>query len=290
MSVDDEEGWRQLPMMLESDGSEWSIAITSMASDGTDLRRVSLHHNASTVLSTASVGKLVLLAEVAHGICDGGIDPTERLVRTSAEAVSDSGIWQYLDANALTIHDAAVLVSATSDNLATNVLLRRIGLDRLTTTTARLGLGTIELHDYVRDHRGPSDPSRLSSGSAVDLSRLFARIGSGALGSPEVSGMLSGWLALNTDLSMVASAFDLDPLAHTGPSTGVSLINKTGTDDGVRADCGLVSRDSGQVAYAAIANWEPANADERAAVMRDMRAIGVLVRHLSDQLESGRHS
>ena len=55
-----------------------------------------------------------------------------------------------------------------------------------------------------------------------------------------VSRRLRRWLSANTDLSMVASAFCLDPLAHFEPDRGIMLVNKTGTNAGVRADAGRV--------------------------------------------------
>ena len=57
--------------------------------------------------------------------------------------------------------------------------------------------------------------------------------------------MTVGWLGLGCDLSMVASAFNLDPLARTTMTRGFTLVNKTGTAAGVRADVGFVERSRG---------------------------------------------
>ncbi|MPY79376.1 MAG: hypothetical protein GEV04_12985 [Actinophytocola sp.] len=65
------------------------------------------------------------------------------------------------------------------------------------------------------------------------------------------------WLATGFDLSMVASAFGLDPLAHTD------------RDRGVRA------------------NWRPSEHDqERDAVLAAMRGVGNLVRRLATSAAS----
>ena len=55
------------------------------------------------------------------------------------------------------------------------------------------------------------------------------------------------------DLSIVASAFDLDPLSHDG----TTLRNKTGTDDGVRVDVSIVTGPVGTLSYAVLADWGP---------------------------------
>ena len=91
--------------------------------------------------------------------------------------------------------------------------------------------------------------------------------------SRSVSSQVLAWLATGVDLSMVGSAFGLDPLAHTVPDRGISLHNKTGTDVGVRADVGLVGTSSTALAYAAIANW-PEDEDRRDEVHAAMRHLG----------------
>lgn len=266
-----------LPVRLHAADVKWSILVRSLETGevfGVDPDRV---------LSTASVGKLLLLAEVARRIEDGRLPRDELVYRSAADAVSDSGLWQHLDAESLTVNDAAVLVAATSDNLATNVLLRRLGAESMDETADALGLSDVRLHDYVRDVRGPTDPPRLSSGSAWELAGFFERVATQDIISPAVSGRLAQWLGLNTDLSMVASSLDLDPLAHAADGPALALMSKTGTDIGVRADCGLVACEGVQVAYAAIANWDATGDRTLRQVMADMRSIGGFVRSIVEK-------
>jgi beta-lactamase class A len=238
---------------------------------------VLLDVDAGAVLPTASVGKVLLLVEVARRVHAGELDPAEPLPRTPADAVGDSGLWQHLQVPALPVADLAVLVGAVSDNLATNVLLRRVGLDAVAATAASLGLERTALHDVVRDVRTPVDPPALSSGSADELARLFTRLAAGEVLGPEVSATVNGWLATGTDLSMVAGALGLDPLAHTAADRGVVLRNKTGTDRGARADVGWVRAGGATLAYAVLAAWAP-DRDERDAVLAAMRALGAQLR------------
>jgi beta-lactamase class A len=95
-----------------------------------------------------------------------------------------------------------------------------------------------------------------------------------------VSDKVLGWLATGTDLSMVGGAFRLDPLAHTAPDRGVMLWNKTGTNDGVRADVGSLQGKHTSVSYAVIANWTTTVDDPRDAVLGGMREIGIALRQL----------
>ncbi len=270
-------GGVSLPVDLQSTGVIWSIHVRSLTTGAM------FASNDATALSTASVGKVLLLAEVARRLEDGSLQPDEWVTRTPADAIADSGLWQHLSPNSLTVGDAAVLVAAVSDNLATNVLLRHVGLASMDEVAQALGLSDVRLHDFVRDVRRPGHPARLSSGSARELAGFFAGIAEGGILTPPVSGMLAGWLGLNTDLSMVAASLDLDPLAHPEVGGSISLVNKTGTDVGVRADCGLVSRNGVRVAYAAIANWDEASGPMLDLVMTDMRAIGGFVRGLVER-------
>jgi beta-lactamase class A len=82
------------------------------------------------------------------------------------------------------------------------------------------------------------------------------------------------WLSLNADLSMVASAFGLDPLAHRASSHGLQLINKTGSDDGVRSEVGLLQGRRAGVSYAVTVEFIDSSLHERLRVLDAMRAVG----------------
>ena len=240
----------------------WSIAVTGRPG-------AEAGHDPGRRLATASIGKILLLAETARRITEGTLDPGEVLRRDPAIAVADSGLWQHLAVDALPIADVAVLIAAVSDNYATNVLLQRIGLDAVRALAAALKLEQTALNRMVRNVRIPGDNTRLSTGSARELASLMHRVARGRLISAAVSAQLDAWLATNTDLSMVAAGLDLDPLAHVG----ARLRNKTGTDNGIRADVGYLRGDQ-PLAYAVLANWDPSARDATADVMAGMRRIG----------------
>jgi len=233
--------------------------------------------NADRELAIASVGKLALLIEVARRFEDGSLDPDEPLRRDAAAPVADSGLWQHLAVAELSCADAALLVAAVSDNLATNVLIERVGLAAVADAALAAGLKRTHLHDRVRDERGRADPPLLASGSAAELAGLMRRLGSGELISAAVSARLRGWLATNADLALVGAGFGLDPLARGSAARGpLLLINKTGRDAGVRAECGTVSSGGRRIDYAAIVNWE-GDACDPGAVERALRVTGTAI-------------
>ncbi|UMB69444.1 serine hydrolase [Mycobacterium paraterrae] len=253
-------------------GIDWAVSIRDAA--GHEIACWSGDH----ALKTASVGKLLLLVEVARQRVTGELDGTGVLTRKPELTVADSGIWQHLHVDELAIDDLCVLIASVSDNTATNVLLERVGLHRVVELARSLGLTHTALLDFVRDDRGPNHPATLSTGSASELSGVMSRLSRGALISTAVSEQVNAWLATGVDLSMVASAWGLDPLAHTSPDRNTFLSNKTGSDPGVRADVGFVARGAACFSYAVIANWDAGRDDIRDTVLSGMNAVGTVLR------------
>lgn len=227
------------------------------------------------VLPTASIGKLLLLIEVSARLTAREFSGYGILDKTARDAVGDSGMWQHLQAPSLPVADLAALVGGTSDNLATNVLLRQVGLDAVRARTESLGLARTALLDLVRDSRGPDDAPQLSVGSTAELSWLFAALARNEIVDQLTSQRVMGWLSLNSDLSMVASAFGLDPLSHRGVDHDTLLVNKTGTDRGVRAEAGALRGSNRAVAYAVSVQFNDDGLPARLRVLDAMRTVGL---------------
>jgi beta-lactamase class A len=250
--------------------ARWSVCLLDAGTGD-----VLAEHDADRLLPTASVAKLFALVELAARLEAGELLLDLLLDRRDVAPVHDSGLWQHLRVDTLPVEDVAVLVASVSDNLATNVLLDLLGLERVQQRAGGLAPGGSTLHDLVRDVRGSGDPPVLSTGCARDWAGFFADLHHGDVVSPEVSARVLGWTAANADLSMVAAAFDLDPLAHQEADLGLRLWSKTGTDTGVRADVGLVRADGRAVAYAVLCVWEEVGRPAtRRAVLAAMRAVG----------------
>jgi beta-lactamase class A len=262
----------------DAGGVTWSVCVR----DGLGMPLASAA--ADVPLRTASVGKVLLLVETARLIAAGDLSPDEPLTRSVDLWVGDSGLWHTLSVETLPLIDVAALVGAVSDNLATNVLLRRVGLAEVAARATSLGLRATALHDRVRDVRGADHPATLSTGSAAELSQLMARLASGTAAGPDADRLVRQWLSANVDQSMVGSALveqgGLDPIAHHASlDLPTTFWNKTGTDAGVRADVGAVTSGHRTITWAAVANWDPSpgtTLDHLTvwAVLRGMRHIG----------------
>lgn len=237
-------------------------------------------------LGTASMGKVFLLAAASRQFAAGELERDARLEVSPEDYVRDSGLWQFLSEKQLSAESIASLIGALSDNLATNALLRRVGLKAVQQVSEDLGFPHTSMLDRIRDERSrehPEDPSRSRS---ADLAAIMMAIANGNLLDPGVSKDVEHWLSLNTDLSMVASAFDIDPLAHADGTAGIRFFNKTGTDSGVRADSGHLGGATEGWSYAAVANWD-GSSELVNEVMTSMREIGATIRRASSHFLFG---
>jgi beta-lactamase class A len=222
------------------------------------------------VLPLASVGKVLLLAEVARRLADGTLAPDKPVdLLDSDRQVGGTGLLGLLSPRQYTVADLATAVAAVSDNAATNALLRLVTLDAVQDLARRSGLRDTTVHDRIRAARGDDVPATFATGTARELCAFLAEVATGNWQSPQASGLLRRWLAGNTDRTLVA-----DTIRHEPWSTdGVRVMNKTGTDTGVRADAGIVvGRHT--VVYAVIGAFEPGA--ERAAVT-ELRRWGTAV-------------
>lgn len=108
----------------------------------------------------------------------------------------------------------------------------------------------------------------------------MSQIDDGTLIPPTVSERIGKWLLVGVDLSMVAAAFGLDPLAHSFADRGFLVMNTTGTDTGIRADVGSVHGTTATLSYAVIANWPDDRTVLRDNVLAGMNSIGWSVRSI----------
>jgi beta-lactamase class A len=263
---------RMKPELFAEHDTRWSVLAVDVDS-GEEIVRI----DAERVLDTASVGKIFLLHRLLTEADAGARSLEEKVTRRPVEWMDNSGLWYLLQADTLSLYDAAALVGAVSDNAATNTLCRVIGLPVVQEHTRALGYTHSALDDVVRWPLPPGAPRTLSHANAEELVRFVVRTARAEDLSPASADTLQRWLGAGMDLSMTASAFGLDPLAHYYFDRDIWLWNKTGTISTVRADMGLVMSGERRIAYAVLANWA-SGADARDGVLASMREVGELIR------------
>lgn len=254
--------------------ARWSVRVVDAVTGD-----VLAEHEPDAVCETASIGKVFLLIEVARRIADGRLRADQRVEIPAEHVVADSGLLYRMLEQRVTVHDAALLVGAVSDNLATNALISLCGLDEVRAVAGELGYRDTSLHDYIRNERTPEMPWTPSYGTGRELADLMRRLGARDVVSPDVSDQVLECLAAGTDTSMLADAFLLDPLAHPDAEyQGMLLRHKTGSTSFARIDIGWLQGPAASVAYAVAANWKGREEDLRAPVIDGMRGLGERIR------------
>jgi beta-lactamase class A len=97
--------------------------------------------NEGLVFSQGSAIKIPILIELYRRADAGDLSLEERLPLRAADRTGGSGLLQYFadGESELSLGDLAIPMIALSDNTATNMLLDRLGMERITRTMADLG-------------------------------------------------------------------------------------------------------------------------------------------------------
>ncbi|MFF0297294.1 serine hydrolase [Kitasatospora sp. NPDC004614] len=121
--------------IFEQAGCEGALCVRPVVGDG------EIVLNADQPVVPASVFKVQIALEAETAFADGRLDPRERVTLTAAERTPGPvGSSLFADDAVLSLRDMVVLMLTISDNPATDALLRRVGVDAVNATAARLGL------------------------------------------------------------------------------------------------------------------------------------------------------
>ncbi|MDQ0989437.1 serine hydrolase [Streptomyces sp. V3I7] len=224
----------------------------------------------------ASTFKITIGLEFFCQAAEGKLDPTERVVVSPAEAsLGGQGLCITEDSVEISLRDLARLMLTISDNTATDMLIRRIGIERVRARLTRLGFtsfhlpGTIQhefdtaarhagftgwgaMADAIRDATSPEEgealwqrvlaspgmrPGRISSATADDLAALVRAVWQDEAGPAEACSNLRRVIGQQRLTRKIATGF--------GPE--VLVASKSGTvPGGVSNDVGVVAFPDGR--------------------------------------------
>jgi D-alanyl-D-alanine carboxypeptidase (penicillin-binding protein 5/6) len=141
------------------------------------------------------------------------------------------------------------MMMATSDNTATNIVIRRIGLPATNELLDRLGLPGIRLNSFVYRREASLDPERsrefgLGNATAADMVRLMGMIHGRDL---ERDGVVAEG-ACTAMLDHMLACEDRGTSGRDMPA-GVKVAHKTGLVSGVRTDAGVILGPAGPIAF-----------------------------------------
>jgi beta-lactamase class A len=193
-----------------------------------------LAHRGDETFSTASLIKVPILVTVFDLVEQGQLSLDDQLTLLKIDKVPGSGNLQFMhDGATLSVRDAAWLMSVTSDNTATNLLLDRIVIRRVWDKMEKLGLPHTKVHSkvYLRMASVAMDSSvkyGLGVTTPNEMTRLFALLAEGKAVSPKADSTMLDILAHNEDFASMQRHID-----------GLTVPHKTGATDQVRTECAL---------------------------------------------------
>lgn len=195
--------------------------------------------NSNEKFETASTIKVFILAELYRQIHEGKIDSNEILKYNEENYVVGSGVLRSLDPGVeMTAKSVATLMIIISDNIATNMLIERLGVDNINKTCRDLGLNDTVLHNKI-DFR---TYDKLGTTTPRDYGKFFEMLYKKELWSKEVSEEMIGILKeqqYNTILTRDLPQYFLDS-ENTGDEELIYIASKSGSMDACRNDGGII--------------------------------------------------
>ena len=188
-------------------------------------------HNPDLPLIAASVIKIPIMVTAFRDTSGGRLDPEEVFAIKAEDKMPSCGALTYMhDGLRVTLTDLITLMIILSDNTATNLLIDRLTPDHVNRTMQELGIPGIDLRRRLFE-RELSARGIQNTVTARGVGLLLERMAAGTLlGKGEDDAMLG--ILKNQRLN--------GKLPFYLHSRGIRCAHKTGEDDGITHDAGIV--------------------------------------------------
>lgn len=139
-------------------------------------------------MPTASLIKVPILVALYQAVHAGRVNLSERIQYREDQRCLGSGVLTHMTPGVeMTVRDAATLMIIISDNVATNMMIDLVGLDRINQTIRDLGLRETTIFQRLGDAKAGLDARRMSVSTAGEMTRLLEMLARGQAVSPEAS-------------------------------------------------------------------------------------------------------
>jgi beta-lactamase class A len=230
------------------------VSVTWAIDAGDGVRGVGL----DVVVPAASTVKPLIAVALWRDVLAGRIDPSEP-VPAGYPLAGGNSLLDVLPGIGFAVRHACTLMLAVSDNTASNLLLERLGYDRVNAEAAALGLEATSLQRLFMDAEAVA-AGRENRTSARDLVRLLRAIGVPGVLAEEVRRPVLEALGASQHMDVLGQVVDEERL----------LGAKSGSHERALHDTGLVDAPGGPVAVAVCssprASWDALRATARDAL------------------------
>lgn len=215
-------------------------------------------HHPDEVMPTASLIKVAVLVEAYLQADEGKLSLRERIELKDSDKVPGSGILTYHFSSGamLPLRDYIRLMTALSDNTATNVVLDQVGIANVNRRMASFGLTETRINAKVfRGSTTSVDKKRtakygLGSTTAREMVTLFEKIQTSEAFRPPLKLAMLEHLKKNDDKDKFGRL----------ALPGVSIAHKDGSVTASRTDAGILYTPSGPIVVCVLTDD---NADRR---------------------------
>jgi beta-lactamase class A len=182
------------------------------------------------IMPQASSIKIAVLADLYLQAQQGKLKLTDEYVVRKEDLVSGSDIMLGLTPGVtrLTLRDLATMMVAVSDNSATNVLIRRVGMESVNAMLDGLGLHATRLRRQMMDLKAASE-GRENVSTPREMMTLLETIYHGKLLDKELTADFIKMLSTHKESSLLQGLPD-----------DVAAASKPGELEAVRNDSGII--------------------------------------------------
>jgi beta-lactamase class A len=197
-------------------------------------------HRVDAVMPTASVIKVGIMAELYRQAEAGEVDLGRRLTVQASDHYGGTGVLKEFEPGVQpTLTDLCRMMIVVSDNVATGMLVRLLGKDRINRSFDDWGLSQTEL---VWNIKLGDDIRQYAVSTPRDLGRLMELIATDGFLTPASTAAMRYHLSRQQHLEQIPRYLPYDQYAtEIGREQPVSVMNKIGNYMGMRADAAIVA-------------------------------------------------
>jgi len=206
-----------------------------------DLKGNVIKINEKEKYNAASCIKIFILIALFNEIKNGNLKRNEELVYLEKHNVEGSGIIQFLSKGIkLPIIDVATLMMIISDNVATNMLIDLLGIDKINKTIKDIGCLDTELYSKFTN----SEDEIFSETTAYDYYLVWKKLNNYELFDKEITDEIINMIKNQKYHEMIKDGIDDIYIGIENPFVNY-VASKSGKFQYVRNDGGIVSTKKG---------------------------------------------
>lgn len=219
--------------------------------------------NPDMVFPQASAIKIPVLIELYRQAQAGALKLDERLDLKRSVMVGGSGVLQHFGdgSSALSLRDLAVLMIVLSDNTATNILIDRVGIERVNEMLARANLRETKLQRKMIDTESQR-AGRENLSTPAEMIWLLGLLHQGRLLDSTHTGGVIDILKYPKNTAL-----------RRGIPQNVALASKTGGLSGVSCESGIVLLEGRPFAIAVMTTYAGPQAGAEEAMTESARRV-----------------